>query len=230
MPDARTTRLTLVRHGESVATVTGVVGGEKGCKGLSELGRRQVEALRDRLAASGELAGTDHLYASVLPRAIETAEILAPAVGAHLEMVQDRDLCEVHPGEADGLSWDEVQSRYPRSKGPRDPYRAMAPGAESWAEFAVRAGRRLRRLADDHPGEHMVVACHGGVVEASLVALGELPITRAFRTEVANTSLTEWELRAAPTWERSPDDDVGARQWTLVRFNDAAHLAAVASP
>ena len=226
MTDARTTRLTLVRHGESVATVTGVVGGEKGCKGLSDLGRRQAEALRDRLAATGELSGTDHLYASVLPRAIETAEILGPALGADLEIVQDRDLCEVHPGEADGLTWDEYRERFtvPRADGvPDDPYAPWAPGSESWAEFAVRAGRRLRRLASDHRGEHVVVACHGGVIEASLIALGEMPITRAFRTDVTNTSLTEWELR---TFD---DRDIGPR-WTLVRFNDAAHLAGLGHP
>ena len=38
--------------------------------------------LRDRLALTGELAGADALYASVLPRAIETAELLAPALVA----------------------------------------------------------------------------------------------------------------------------------------------------
>jgi len=225
MADARTTRLTLVRHGESVATVTRVVGGEKGCKGLSDLGRRQVEALRDRLGATDELSGTDHLYASTLPRAIETAEIIAPSLGAHLEIVQDGDLCELHPGEADGLTWDEYRTQFsiPDTESSiADPYRPLAPGGESWGAFAVRAGGRLRRLAADHRGQHVVVACHGGVIEASLIALGEMPITRAFRTDVTNTSLTEWELR--PSRYETHDQ---AGQWTLVRFNDAAHLAGV---
>ena len=61
------------------------VGGVRGpdrVPGLTERGRRQVEALGDRLAPTGELAGADALYASVLPRAIETAELLAPALVA----------------------------------------------------------------------------------------------------------------------------------------------------
>ena len=57
-----------------------VCGGRVGCTGLTERGMPRCEALRDRLAVTGELAGTDALYASVLPRAIETAEILAPAL------------------------------------------------------------------------------------------------------------------------------------------------------
>ena len=60
--------------------MSGVCGGPIGCQGLTELGRRQVTSLRDRLALTGELAGADALYASVLPRAIETAELLAPAL------------------------------------------------------------------------------------------------------------------------------------------------------
>ena len=68
--------------------------------------------LADRLAETGELAGTDVLYASVLPRAIETARLLAPALAgrdadggdrAALEPVNECGLCELHPGEADGL-------------------------------------------------------------------------------------------------------------------------------
>ena len=47
----QTTRLLLVRHGESVAQEEGIVGGPMGCRGLSEIGRRQVGLLRDRWRA-----------------------------------------------------------------------------------------------------------------------------------------------------------------------------------
>ncbi|MDQ1375149.1 MAG: hypothetical protein QOJ09_2487, partial [Actinomycetota bacterium] len=104
-------RLVLVRHGEAQAYLDQVVAGEKGCTGLSDLGRRQASALRDRLARTGELAGTTALYASILPRAIETASIIAPALGGH-DIVEDCDLCELHPGDADGLLWDDYRAIY----------------------------------------------------------------------------------------------------------------------
>ena len=44
-----------------------------GARGCPTGGRAQVRALRDRLAASGELAGTSALYSSVMARAAETA-------------------------------------------------------------------------------------------------------------------------------------------------------------
>ena len=49
------TRLFLIRHGESVAQVEQVVMGHDQCRGLSPLGRRQAEALRDRLSRTGEI-------------------------------------------------------------------------------------------------------------------------------------------------------------------------------
>jgi hypothetical protein len=106
VPTMEGTRIVLVRHGESRAQELRIVGGHKGCQGLSDRGRRQVEALRDRWDAGPELDDDPVLYASVMPRAVETATILAPALGAP-KIAQDCDLCEHHPGEGDGLPWDE---------------------------------------------------------------------------------------------------------------------------
>jgi probable phosphoglycerate mutase len=207
------TRIVLIRHGESRSTVDQVVGGHAGCKGLSDEGRRQAEVLRDRLARTGELSDAAVLYASVLPRAVETAEIIAPALGG-LDVVQECGVCEVHPGEADGLTWDEFRRRYGDPQ-PDAFFSRWAPGAESWSEFMARVGTTLLDLAGRHPGETVVIACHGGVVEAAFVALGHLPLQKPFSTFVTNTSLTEW---------RAPADG-GDRRWHLARYNDAAHLA-----
>src|SRR4029079_12461481 len=77
MPEEPVTRLVLVRHGESRATVDRIVAGHDTCKGLTDRGRQQAEALRDRLARPGELAATTRLVASLMERARETAEIIA---------------------------------------------------------------------------------------------------------------------------------------------------------
>src|SRR5690606_9684374 len=97
--------LVLVRHGDAFAGLSGVIGGERGCRGLTDLGRRQSEALRDHLATSAR-ARADVLLASTIPRAIETARIIAPGLGIEVAG-HECDLCEVHTGEADGLEWAE---------------------------------------------------------------------------------------------------------------------------
>ena len=207
------TRLVLVRHGEAQAYLEQVVAGEKGCTGLSEEGRRQAQALAERLARTGELADTAALYASVLPRAVETAAIIGPALGVDdaLEVEQDCDLCELHPGECDGMTWDEFRSTYLPEGDQWDPERVMSPGGESWLGFIERVRGGLARLVERHPDETVVVACHGGVIIASMViGLGASPVGGNFREGPINTSLTEWLV----------DDGT----WNIIRYNDAAHL------
>jgi broad specificity phosphatase PhoE len=220
---APTTRLVLVRHGESVAQAEGFLSGHDTCVGLSERGRQQTEALRDRLVATGELGTVDTVYTSVLQRTLETAAILAPALG-DAPSSAECDWCELHIGEAEGLTWREFRERFPPPFDPNaapssnpawDLYQRRAPGSESWAEFFVRAGARLRRVAVEHPGETVVAVSHGGIVGASFLALGDLPMPHAAALvrETRNTSLTEW----------LHDDD----GWRLTRYNDHAHVDAL---
>ena len=212
------TRLVLIRHGEAQCTVDQIVGGPAGCTGLSDLGRRQAAALGARLSSAGELAGASTLYASTLPRAVETAEAISAALGG-LVVKQDDDLCELHPGDADGITWEEFRECYTWPEGSQSDeryFRPMAPGAESWAAFSVRVGGVLSRLVTAHRGETVVVACHGGIIENSFRVLGQLPLSLPFQVQIENTSMTEWERPAAAE---------AHHRWTLNRFNDAAHLA-----
>ncbi len=217
-PSQAATRLVLVRHGEAVCNVSGVCGGPFGCTGLTERGVHQVEALRDRVALTGELAGTDALYASILPRAIQTAEILAPVLmGADrsaLPLVTDCGLCELHPGEADGLTWAQFAKRFGQLQldWDTDPDQAIAPGGESWTGFVNRAADALATIAHRHPGQLVVIACHAGVIEASLLAL--LPVAGGrqgarLQLRTQHASLTTWEIELG--------------RWRLLTYNDAAH-------
>jgi probable phosphoglycerate mutase len=218
-PEPKLTRLVLIRHGQSRATVDQIAGGERGCTGLTDFGARQVEALRERVTGTDELAGTTALLASTLPRAVETAEILAPALGG-LPVVTYRDLSELQPGEGDGLTWGQWGARFGGFRMADEPYRPLAPGGESWAEFQLRVGRTLSALIVAEAGGLVVIACHGGIIEGSIrnfLGLGWLSGADALETP-ANASMTEWTCVVQPT---------GALSWRLVRYNDAAHLATV---
>lgn len=217
------TRLVLIRHGEAVCNVAGVCGGFVGCQGLTERGRGQVRALRDRLQRTGELAGADALYASVLPRAIETAELLAPvlvgtdpASGGQAptpEVVTECGLCELHCGEADGLSWSEYIERFQALDWDVHPDQVIAPGGESWTGFVNRVAGTLDGLAAAHPGQLVVVACHAGVIEASL--LSKLPVVGGdagarLQLRTHHASMTTWEIADG--------------RWRLLGYNDTADI------
>ncbi len=209
-PVAPGTRLVIVRHGEAVSNAEDLIAGHLGCRGLTERGRLQVGALADRLRRTGELDGATALYSSVLRRAVETAEILLPVLG-DVSYEARCTLCERHPGEADGLTWNEFDERYGPLLPGDDPGRPLAPGGESWLDLLDRAEDALYRIAQAHPGELVVVSGHGGIIEASLVRFLALPSNGGLaRFFPDNASMTEWAF-------------TGVRWW-LVRFNDAAHL------
>jgi probable phosphoglycerate mutase len=203
-------RLILVRHGDAHAGFHGVIGGPRGCTGLTHRGRQQAAALRDYLGASGRVRA-DVLLSSVIPRAIETAEIIAPGLGIET-FGRECDLCEVHTGVADGLEWAEWGRRYGAFDMEAEPDRVFAPEGESWNSFNERVRQGLEWLAEEYEGRTVVAVCHAGVIMASirLVGIGD-PGTGA-RLAPTNTGLTEWE------WEPQPG------RWTLHSFNETSHL------
>jgi probable phosphoglycerate mutase len=202
-------QLVLIRHGEAHAGFVGPIAGPTGCAGLTERGRRQAELLRTHLAATGRVHA-DVLVASTLPRAIETAELIAPGLGLAVAE-HDRDLCEVHTGVADGMDWQVYNERFGPFDMELEPDRPFAPGGESWNGFHARVRATLERLASEYPDETVVAVCHAGVIMASmrlLLGIDHPDISAQLRPD--NTGLTEWE-------------HFGAR-WTLRAYNEAVHL------
>lgn len=210
-PMASRTRLVLIRHGESNAQVAGLVSGHDTCTGLSERGAEQARALADHLAHSRDLADADVVYTSLLLRAQQTASAIAEAVGSP-PVHQSCDWCEIHPGVAEGLTWDEMRIRFPPVGNADDPVARRLPEMETWVEMYERVGESLRKAAREHAGGTVVAVTSGGPVGASFVTLGgetyEEGIVRT--RETINTSITEWQL-------------VGDT-WRLLRHSDTSHL------
>lgn len=204
----------MIRHGESNVTVQRVIGGHRTCSGLSDLGRRQSARLADRLADSAELAAADVLLSSTFARAVETAEIIRPAVGVDV-IEQWADFGEHDPGpQIDGMAFDDYVARFGTPDWSGDPDVEIFPGGETTAVFHARIRRAVQRLLDTYAGADVVVACHGGVVDATFRCALDLPVTGGFALHTLNTSLTEFVIPG-----RTGDP------WRLVRYNDAAHLS-----
>jgi probable phosphoglycerate mutase len=210
-------KLIMVRHGEAHAGFTGPIAGPRGCAGLTDLGRRQAEALREHLVSTGRVRA-DVLLASVLPRAIETAKIIAPGLGLEVSG-HDCDLCEVHTGDADGMDWSEYNERFGSFDMEVEPDRVFAAGGESWNSFHERILRTLDRLARDHAGQTVVAVCHAGVIMASMrLLLGIAHPAASAHLRPTNTGLTEWEF--------APDLD----GWILRSYNETEHLIGLDPP
>lgn len=162
----------LLRHGRSTSNTAYVLAGRSDGVDLDERGREQAGALVGRLAALPIRA----LVSSPLLRCMRTIEPLGAALG--VEPVVDERLSEVDYGQWTGRNlgdlvkeplWKVVQAQ---------PSAAVFPGGEGLAQVQARAVAAVRehdrRLADEHGGDALWVACtHGDVIKAVVAdALG----------------------------------------------------------
>ncbi len=211
------THLYLIRHGEAVANVEPILAGMHGDAGLTKLGVAQAEALRDRLRESHEIRA-EVLIASTLPRARQTAEIIAPALELPIEF--DDGVQELNVGEADGLSVGDFKAKYGLVDFRQQPFHPIAPGGEFWGSFVLRVAVALDRIVRAHEGKTIVVVCHGGVIDSSFqifFGMNSLTFPQAeFHTH--NTSITHWERVIG---------DSGFARWRLHSYNDDFHLRSV---
>ena len=209
------TRLVLVRHGESRATVERFLGGPRSCTGLTEFGRMQAAALRDRLM-SGHDVSASALYASNFPRALETATIVAPAIGS-LSVTVDSGWGEHDPGpDCDGMPYTEFVEKYGTPKWD-DLHANVFPGGETVGQFQDRVIETLRRTVRNNEGGTVVVSCHGGVIDTVLRHTLQMHPVGKFELSTTNTSITELM-------------HLQGTKWKLMRYNDAAHLLGLVRP
>jgi 2,3-bisphosphoglycerate-dependent phosphoglycerate mutase len=204
------THLYLIRHGQAVSAARNTLGNT----GLSPLGVSQAERLRDRLAATGEIAA-DVLIASTMLRAKQTAEIISPALG--LPPLLDDQVQEWREGEAAHWTAEEFKARFNPVDPEQKPFVRVAPGAESWTEFMLRASSALNRITGEYAGKSIVIVCHGGIVDCSFITffgLSTFHLPRAF-FNTHNTSITHWY--------RGSFGDLPP-SWILEGYNDVMHL------
>lgn len=166
------TGLALVRHGQQQRPTSPVfTPSEWVDPPLSETGRRQAEAV-GRAFASQQV---DVVVSSHLSRASETAAAIAGHHG--LEPLVLPDLREVETyrdlpdGEvpADAVPepfWRGVQARFPEER-----RWDVVPFGEGSEELRHRVVSTLEGLLVMHPAAHLVVVCHGGVINAYLAHL-----------------------------------------------------------
>lgn len=201
-------KLLLIRHGQSQGNAEHRIQGWLDLP-LTDLGRDQMRALARRLQGDGW--GVSALYASDLSRAAESGEILAAALDVSLSL--DVRLREYHVGEFTGLTWQEVEERFPdlAAQWQRASRRPPIPGEEGDQAFRARLAEAFEEIvAVHHPQETVAVVAHGGTFNAYLKHLLGLDLDIRGPFAFANAALSVVQL-----------EEWGPR---ITLLNDTSHL------
>ena len=178
-------RLLLVRHGISEFNSTRRFAGNIDAE-MNAAGYEQVEKLRDRLA--GEKI--DAVYSSDLKRAVATAEIVSS--GHQVDIITCPELREMNYGDAEGLTFQEINSRYPEMAKLIINFnlRLEFPGGENFEGFIERTVKFLDRLNAHAPSATILVAAHSGPLRVLMCSLLGIDQDHWWQIRCDNASLS----------------------------------------
>src|SRR3972149_1727192 len=178
------TRIYLIRHGEVVGAGPKRYNGQRDVE-LTQTGISQMEGMANRLASYPIVA----IYCSDLTRAHKGAEILARA--NNIPVYPRRSLREKNFGAWEGLTYEEVASRFPEEWKAwlADPAGSRPPGGETYREVEERALQELSLILKDHRGQELVILSHGGTNRIILCHALRLDLKNIFRIEQQYSAL-----------------------------------------
>ena len=180
----------LVRHGQTDWNAEDRLQGQIDTP-INATGRAQAKYNGEALT---RLTGApDHFdfVASPLGRTRETMEIIRSAMGLEPDSYRTDDLLkEIHFGEWQGGTWDELREQRPDEIAARfdDPWNTIPPGAggESFAMLSARALRWLDAVSQD-----TVAVTHGGVIRCVKGHIEKLP-----RNEIPHIDIPQDQIYA----------------------------------
>ncbi len=200
-----TTRLCLIRHGETDWNAEGRLQGAIDIP-LNALGVRQAQAA----ARSLREQSFDALYCSDLQRARMTAEIIGDAL--HLPARIDARWRERHLGLLQGLTREEANARFPDAYGTLKARRPdyLPPEGEAIDALVTRVEAVLAQIAREHAGQNVIVVSHGGVLDIAYRLVMGIPynLVRSWRLNNAALNWLEHDGQA----------------WRLIAWDDSSHL------
>jgi broad specificity phosphatase PhoE len=210
MPD---TTLLLVRHGATLANLLRpyTLQGLRPDSELDSVGIAQAEATAQALRSYPIV----QVYCSPLRRSRRTAEIIAAALNVPLSV--EEGLAEADVGEWTGLTWEEVERRWPEEfRAFHDnPERYGYLGGEDLREVGGRSLPVIERIVARHEGKTILAVSHGTVNRVLLASFLGMPLRRAREIPQDNGAFNVIEFKGATT--------------RVQVINAVAHLAAAAT-
>jgi len=172
-------RIYLIRHGQVDGFENFPIYGHTDIE-LTEIGILQMEKLAERL----RLVDVSAVYSSDLDRSLTGAKIISRYHEA--PSVPLKELREMHFGQWEGLTLDQVRQKFPEElqKRAKDIVHYRAPGGgETVAELSARVMGALNKILRRHPNSGIIIVAHGAVNRVILCDALGLDLGNLFRIQ-----------------------------------------------
>lgn len=148
-------KIFIIRHGQDKDNAKDILNGRRN-ESLTELGKNQAQKTADKLSSYA----IDIIYSSPLKRAMETAQIIATALGIHTVTITN-DLVERDFGVLTGTPKADIP-KYSQNilEVNGISYFLDAHGAESFPDLYKRAGAVLKDIQNKHPLQNVLIITH----------------------------------------------------------------------
>lgn len=215
-------RLILIRHGETEANLLNRWSGSKDLEitNLTTAGKTQAQKLGDWFRREKFIP--THVYVSPQKRAKDTANL----AGSHwnIPFIVLEDLKETGAGIFEGLTWDEIESKYPEQaknfKDSRD--WSFIAESEQEKDRRDRGNRILKFVLTRHSDNDIVVMfCHAGIIQHAISCIFESPKLWGITTK--NTAIFDFRLDI-DKWSDASRERFNPTSWRIQRFNEIPHL------
>jgi len=213
------TRLYLVRHGENRANLTKEFSSRKVDYPLTIKGQLQARQTAEFFVGKDIAA----VYTSPLKRAQETAEVISGRLG--IQAIVKENYREVDVGEMEGrppnaADWalhDQILWGWMNGSPER-----LFPGGDNYWSLWDRFYQGMLQVANDHPGQNVIIVAHGGIFFTCLPRLCP-EVTPEWLWEQTNPNCSVSEILVGQ------EDGDGHLSGKLVTWASCTHLSGEAA-
>ena len=180
-------KLLLIRHGQTDWNLNGKIQGSCDIE-LNDTGIEQGKALSNMLLEQNYEFSV--IYTSSQRRAVKTSEILSERT--NLEYIPMRGLEEINLGDWEGLSWTEVEEKFPTEYAEWYMNRRYTrpPKGESYQDMLERVLAAIYKIINENCDD-VVIVTHSAVIMCLQCYITNTPFDEMTKFKTENTAITE---------------------------------------
>lgn len=185
----RKCKITFIAHGATLYTEENRICDKESHPPLNEQGQEEAELIAKWIAQRSPQV--DKIYTGASLSCIQTAKFVAKEYGQDFEICPE--LRNQEFGEWKGLSYAEVEKRYPQQlQKYHDLTSSYAPeGGETLLEFDTRVENTVNAIIDANLTKRIVIVTHSNFIRAAIRNALEIPVENQNRVFIPTGSASQ---------------------------------------